>query len=105
MMEYYNVSLFKFMERKVDKQTIPVAVQHSVSPAEFPMLPVVLKVGAVHHRLGFVNEVRIGREEVFGDLRFELTGRLEFEVIQNEKGEPTSIKPTRYVFERENPSA
>jgi len=104
-MEYFNVTLHDFKERKIDKQTLSIKIQKTMDSTEFSFLPVVLKIGAAHHRLGFVNAARIGRDQVLGDLRFELTGHLEFEVIQNERGEPTSIKPTRFVFEREPSSA
>lgn len=89
----------------MNRQVVSIAVQKEMKSSDFPFLPVVLKIDDVEHRIGFINEARLGRDDVFGDIRFELSGELEFEVVKDDKNKPSSIKPVKFVFQRENPSA
>jgi hypothetical protein len=95
-MEYRNVELFRFEEKK----NLPISAQKNANQNEFPWVPVVLRTGAVDHKLGFINAARIGRDQILGDIRFELEGELEIEIVRNEDDEPVSIKPLKFVFKR-----
>jgi len=61
-------------------------------------LPVVLKCGAISYEIGYVSRVRIGREEIYGDLILKLTGSLKFENILNEENEIIGTRPLKYEF-------
>ena len=61
-------------------------------------LPVVLKCGAVNYEIGCISRVRVGREEIYGDLILALTGSLKFENIRNEENEIIGTKPVKYEF-------
>ena len=64
-------------------------------------LPVVLKCGAINYEIGYVSSVRMGREEIYGDLILKLTGSLKFENILNEENEIIGTRPLKYEFVRQ----
>jgi hypothetical protein len=107
-MEYYNLKIHDFAEFKIDDKVITVKMQKNdlANKAVFSgqLIPVVLRTGAVDHRIGFLRAARAGRDQVFGDIQFELSGQLEFDpVLVDDK--LTGIVPTKLVLKKENPSA
>lgn len=65
---------------------------------DFRDVPVVLKCGAVNYEIGYISRVRVGREEIYGDLILRLTGSLKLENIRNEEDEIIGTKPVKYEF-------
>lgn len=103
-MEYYNLKIHDFVDFNIDGKKIPVKLQKELKPVNFSgILPVVLRTGAIDHRIGFLKTVRIGRDQIFGDIQFEIDGQLEFEPMLDE-GKVTGIMPTKLVLKKENPS-
>lgn len=97
MIEQHNVRILKYEGHK----EAPGKAVKTVAETEMRGLPVVLRVGAIHYKLGIIHRVRKGRDEMFGDLILEIEGHLEFEPVKGEGGKITGIKPIRFVYEKE----
>ena len=97
MIEQINVSIVKYEGHG----EAPFKAVKNVAETVMTGLPVVLRVGAIHYKLGMIHRVRKGRDEMFGDLILEIEGHLEFEPVKDEDGEITEIKPIRFVYEKE----
>jgi len=78
----------------------PISIK-DLNQDDFRDLPVVLKCGAVNYEIGYVSRVRMGREEVYGDLILKLTGSLKLESIRNEENEIIGTRPVQYEFVRQ----
>jgi len=68
---------------------------------DFRDLPVILKCGAIDYEIGYISRVRVGREEIYGDLILNLNGSLKLESIHNEENKIIGTKPVRYEFVRQ----
>ncbi len=101
MIELGNVPIITIKDYKVKGGTVPAKAVKNVPGSEFAALPVVIKLGAVNMKIGMVHRVRIGRNQIFGDLVLSIDGELEFEPVVDGDGNITSIKPIRYVYKRE----
>jgi len=100
VLEVTNVSLVQFKDREIGEESIPPRMMKEIDSKDL-ILPVVLRCGAVDYTLGTILRTRRGREEIFGDLSLEISGSLEYEVIKNEKGETTGVKPKKFVYVKE----
>ena len=78
----------------------PISIK-DLNPDDFQYLPVVLKCGAVNYEIGHVSRVRMGREEIYGDLTLKLTGSLKLESVRNEEDKIIGIRPVEYQFVRQ----
>jgi len=78
----------------------PISIK-DLNPDDFRDLPVVLKCGAIDYEIGYVSRVRVGREEIYGDMILKLTGSLKLESIRNEEDEIIDIRPVEYEFVRQ----
>jgi len=79
---------------------VPISIK-DFNQDDFRDLPVVLKCGAVDYEIGYVSRVRMGREEIYGDMILKLTGSLKLESIRNEEDEIIGTKPAKYEFVRQ----
>ena len=100
-----NELLLSFKPRDGDMPSITVdgkpLLIKDFSQDDFRDLPVVLKCGAINYEIGYVSRVRIGREEIYGDLILKLTGSLKLENVLNEENEIIGTKPLKYEFVRQ----
>jgi hypothetical protein len=101
MLEFPNVKLFDYADKKIDGKKVSVALQKEVTDNAFHGLPIKFKVGKVSYTLGFVSKVRAGRDNIFGDIILELNGDVEYELELDEKGELTGIRPTAFILDKE----
>lgn len=65
---------------------------------DFRDLPVVLKCGAVNYEIGYISRVRMGREDIYGDLILKLSGSLKLENVLNEEDKIIGTRPVKYEF-------
>ncbi len=98
-LEVTNFSLVQFKDQRIEDEKIPLKMMKTIDDKEL-YVPVVLRIGAIDYRLGSVQRVRRGREEIFGDLSLEMTASLEYELLRSEKGKVIGIKPKKVVYQR-----
>lgn len=101
MIEQLNISLIQFRDHKVNGVVIPAKAVGTLEGTELTALPVVIRVGAVDLRIGTIHRARKGRVEMFGDLVLEIEGVLEFEPVKDVGGKISSIKPVKFVYQKE----
>lgn len=97
MIEQINILILKYEGHG----KAPGKAVKNVAETVMVGLPVVLRVGAIHYKLGMIHRVRKGRDEMFGDLILEIEGHLEFEPVKDEDGAITEIKPIKFVYQKE----
>lgn len=100
VLEVINFSLVQFKDQEIDGEEISAKMMKAIEDKALHV-PVVLRVGAVDYKLGSVHRVRRGREQILGDLAVNMEGHLEFEVIRNESGKVTGVKPKKLVYLKE----
>lgn len=101
MLEFFNVKLLDYKDKKIDGKKVSVTLQKEVTEKAFHGLPIKFKVGKVSYNLGFVSRARAGRDNIFGDIILELDGDIEYELELDEDGKLVAIKPVAFVLDKE----
>ena len=70
MFTHYNVPLINFFDNPEARK---------LESSDVTALPAVFRVGAIDYKLGVILAVRKGRDEMFGEVAFELEGSMEFD--------------------------
>lgn len=97
VLDVVNVSLVKFQNRELEGEEISAEMMKAVKDEDI-RVPVVLRCGDVDYTIGGIYRIRRGREEVFGDHTLDIQGSLEYEIVRDENGEITGVKPRKYVY-------
>lgn len=96
-----NISLITFEPRDIDGFKLTTALMKAmIEEARKHSIPVVLRVGAIDYKMGSIDRIRPGRDEVFADVDLTLKGELELEPIYNDNKKVIGAKPTKYVYTR-----
>lgn len=78
MFTHYNVPLINFFDNPEARK---------LESSDVTALPAVFRVGKVDYKLGVILQVRKGRDEMFGEVAFELESSMEFD----EEGKPVKL--------------
>ena len=97
MIEIKNVELLKLQDITIGEAVATKQELAELKPEQIAPLPIYLRVGKVHYRIGDINTIRVGGNAITGDLLIQLKGRMEMKV------EGGTIRPSAYVFELARP--
>ena len=100
VLEVINFGLANLKDQEIDGEEISARMIKAIENKDF-FVPVVLRRGAVDIVIGSVHLARRGREQILGDLSLSIEGHLEYEVIRNESGKVTGVKPKKVVYLKE----
>jgi len=100
VLEVIDFGLAHLKDQIIDGEKISAKMIKAIENKDF-FVPVVLRRGAVDTVIGSVHRARRGREQILGDLSLSIEGRLEYEVIRNENGKVTGVKPKKVVYLKE----
>lgn len=104
MIEKENQSLLEFKDTNIRGTVLSGEyLKANLKEKDFLRVPVKLKVGKVKYRIGAIQKARKGREEVFGDIVFELEGELKLNILRDGK-KVIGVEPEEFLFEQSNPS-
>ena len=100
VLEVIDFGLAHLKDQIIDGEEISAKMIKSLENKDF-FVPVVLRRGAVDIVIGSVHRARRGRDQIIGDLSLSIEGHLEYEVIRNESGKVTGVKPKKVVYLKE----
>lgn len=101
MIPVNNQLLLKLVPARVKGKLMSREELIEMAEKHLPGTPVVLKMGAINYRIGAIHFIRVGRTEIYGDIRLELEGALELGPVRDDDGKVIGAKPERFVFKRE----